>query len=584
LRSRQRVLLLLDNFESIWSPTDDELREASEVFLAQLAVLDEVTLLVTTRGNTLPENFTWANVDTAELDTLSSTAARLTFTDLSDLEPHVLESEPEANALTELLREVDFMPLAIKLLARLDDLPTRLLREWSEHYTALLEADRHDGTRRELSVEVSIKISLAHLTAESVDFRPRQLLSVMGQLPAGLFPGVSADLCSTMPNLDRAAQELLRHSLVYTGGLSELRMLSPVRHYVSTYLRMTGETLAVMDKIYINIACAHPLPDRSGIDGPAYDVEILNILSILAASLDRRCDKELVWAVLQIAVYCSYCHHPCLQLLRKLLPSLDDGGMEMARCQEAIALQVRMAGEPHLAIPLFERAADLFAKLQRKADEAIAMGLLSDCLSAVGRREEADQLIARAFHLLDESSELSHHKLVKRVRGESDIQAERRFREARAACLQIGDALPIYGLSDEILKIVEKRGDEVAYIEELKLAIAIGEKTWPGTSPLAMRKLQLAQKYINGDGENLDDAEDLIIEAYAALSQDNDHFGVAASTIALARLRMSQCRFTEAVELAEAATKLFQEHGDAGATAHCDEETNRMRKLAATQQ
>ena len=93
LRSRQRVFLVLDNFESIWSPTNQELREAAEIFLAQLAVLDEITIVVTTRGNLLPENFTWANVDTAELDTLSSTAARLTFTDLSYLEPHVLGSE-----------------------------------------------------------------------------------------------------------------------------------------------------------------------------------------------------------------------------------------------------------------------------------------------------------------------------------------------------------------------------------------------------------------------------------------------------------------------------------------------------------
>ena len=83
------------------------------------------------------------------------------------------------------------MPLAITLLARLDDLPSRLLRECSEHYTEVLEADRHDGTRRELSVEVSIKISLARLPPETVHVRPRQLLSVCGQLPAGLSPAFS---------------------------------------------------------------------------------------------------------------------------------------------------------------------------------------------------------------------------------------------------------------------------------------------------------------------------------------------------------------------------------------------------------
>jgi len=112
------------------------MREASEVFLAQLAVLDEVTILVTSRGNHLPENFSWANSRTAELDTLSSTVARQVFCDLTFLEPDVLAAEPENGALTQLLKEVDFVPRAITLLARLDDLPSRLLPEW--FYTSLI--------------------------------------------------------------------------------------------------------------------------------------------------------------------------------------------------------------------------------------------------------------------------------------------------------------------------------------------------------------------------------------------------------------------------------------------------------------
>lgn len=127
LRTRQRILIVLDNFEFIWSSTNDILREESEVVLAQLAVLDELTLIVTTRGNLLPEAFTWGNFSTTELDTLSSTAAPLTFNDLSCTRPGVLISEIEAHALTELLREVDFMPLAVTLLARLDVIPSRLL-------------------------------------------------------------------------------------------------------------------------------------------------------------------------------------------------------------------------------------------------------------------------------------------------------------------------------------------------------------------------------------------------------------------------------------------------------------------------
>jgi len=99
-----------------------------------------------------------------------------------------------------------------------------------------------------------------------------------------------------------------------------------------------------------------------------------------------------------------------------------------------------------------------------------------------------------------------------------------------------------------------------------------------------MDKCRLAQRYTLGDSDNFTDAEDLLVEAYATVSQHNDSLGVATVTYALAHLRMVQCRFTDAVELAEAATKLFQEHGNAGAAAYCDGETNKMRKLAAMQQ
>jgi len=91
------------------------------------------------------------------------------------------------------------------------------------------------------------------------------------------------------------------------------------------------------------------------------------------------------------------------------------------------------------------------------------------CLSTLGRSEEADQLRARAHILLGESSDLSHRNVTTRAQGESDTQAGQRFREARTALLQIGDIYAVAELSGEILKIVEKRGDKVAYIEELKL-------------------------------------------------------------------------------------------------------------------
>jgi len=249
IRSRQRSILVLDNFDTMWSALDDELRESSEALLTQLAALDQLTLVVTTRRNYIPESFNWENCDTAELESLSSAGARTLFTEWSALEPHILASEPEAEALTQLIYSANFMPLTVSLLARLNELPSRLLHEWLEHSTEVLDAERHDGTFLELGIEVAIRISLAHLPAETADFQPRQLLSVLARRPAGFSPGALDQLGTTVTNINSTVQALLIHSLAYYNELSELKMLGVVRDNALACLPMSSDMRSAMGKI-----------------------------------------------------------------------------------------------------------------------------------------------------------------------------------------------------------------------------------------------------------------------------------------------------------------------------------------------
>jgi len=554
VRSRQRVFLVLDNFETIWSPTDQVLRDEAEIFLAQLVVLDELTLLVTTRGNYLPSDFTWANVDTAELDTLSSTAARHTFEDLSYIEPDILGSEPESEALTKLLREVDFMPLAITLLARLDDLPSRLLREWSEHYTEVLEADRHDGTRRELSVEVSIKISLAHLPAESEDIQPRRLLSVLGQLPAGLFPAVSAKLCDTIFDVDVAAHKLLRHSLVFVSGQGELRMLSPVRHHIARAFPMLRETQSTVEKIYLAMASAHPQITRPGVDGPTYDDEIQNIVSILTAAVDRP-SADFVATVIDFAVYCGFRGHPCLLLLHRLLQRIGHSPTRTAQCFIGIALQHRAVEDIDMAIGFFERAVDILAGLRPRSPlEITAREMLACLLNDVGRHQEEDNQLSIVNQLMGESRSPSYQQMI--AQGQDVSAVEHYYRAARDACLQAGDDRGFFQTTERILHIVSERDGPEGHIKELELICALGGQSMSGCSLIAMHKLILARRYT--DCGKLDRAETLLIEAHAAFLENGERNGSNMATCAFAFLRLKQRCVPEAIELFQTAAELHR--------------------------
>ena len=567
LRLRQRTLLILDNFETIWSPTDQALRDDAEIFLAQLVVLDELTLLVTTRGNYLPSDFTWANVDTAELDTLSSTAARHTFEDLSYIEPDILGSEPESEALTKLLREVDFVPLAITLLARLDDLPSRLLREWSEHYTEILEADRHDSTRRELSVEVSIKISLAHLPAESDDTQPRRLLSVLGQLPAGLFPAVSAKLRLAIHNIDPASQDLLRHSLVYRGGWGELRLLSPVRHHVSRILPVSSTTQSTINHVYLEVAVAAPLDGRGNrTEWPGYDLEIPNIMSVFSTAVDHP-SADLSQSVTFFATYCTAHGHSCLSLLHKLLPRIQHEPESAARCLLAIAFQYRAIWELGPAIEALEQAGEICAEVDHRLFETIARKGLVDLCASSSRDHDADRHRVRFEQLTQESSGLSHLAAV--LPGEGAAAAEQRFKDSRLSCIQNGDTAGAIKWSEKIMHLVSERNDFEEYTAELEFVHAFGVQETSKSAILAVYKVRLALEYVAVN--RLDGAESLLIEAHASLLEHNDPNAFANLTRVFGLLRLKQHLLDDAIELTQAASRLFREVGDRETAEQCDQ-------------
>jgi len=559
LRAGPHNLLVLDNFESIWSPTDNVLREASEVFLAQLAVIDELTIIVTTRGKILPEGFTWSNADTTELDTLSSTAARQTFEDLTTIKPSILAAEPEHRALTALLKEVDFIPLAVTLLARLDDLPSRLLREWSEYFTEVLEADHHDGTRRELSVEVSIKISLAHLPRETAGISLRQLLSVCGQLLAGVFAEVLDHLRPSIPNLDEAAETLLRHSLVYAGGWNELRMLSPVRHYISHRLPMDNVTRSAVEAFYLSLNCRIPPRDRIAIDGLAIDREMPNTFSIIFSMLDRP-TNDLRNAVLHFAAYCSVRGHQQQAFLEKCLSSADNCPLWKAHLLYQIGVS-HCGNDYETAIGYFERAAELFAKLGDTHSEALTRLHITQ-LGGIDTSEKTQQVLSGAglSYLCD------IYALDKTL--PPDV-IEQRYRVARETCLQDEDYFHAAAASRQLAIMREQLGDSSGALQEYMTANTLAEQSCPNSGFLGAIKVNLAMMYIQQ--QDLVAAENLIIEAHAIFSfVDDDRISLARTLAVTSWLRLCQGRHDEAAAIMGEAVIKFRESGRGEAASLCD--------------
>ncbi|KAJ7616215.1 P-loop containing nucleoside triphosphate hydrolase protein [Mycena polygramma] len=145
-------LLILDNLETVWEPTQS--RKEIEAFLALLSDVNHLALLITMRGAERPTKVQWTRPFLQPLQPLAQNAARQTFFDIAD----DWHSPAEVDKVLSL---TDNMPLAISLLASLADVEgcPRVLSQWEEEKTAMIS----DGYDRKSNLDLSISLSLSSL-------------------------------------------------------------------------------------------------------------------------------------------------------------------------------------------------------------------------------------------------------------------------------------------------------------------------------------------------------------------------------------------------------------------------------------
>jgi len=230
LMSFKRFMIVLDGLELIWNSDDSKEVIELERLLDLLSDIEQVVLIATVRGRAIPQNVRWKNRLDDPLNPLSSADACSTFLEQAELKKAT--EIDEILHLEKLVEQIDGHPQAVMLLARLRDLPSRLLREWTEYdqwRTDIIEADQHDGTAPELSMSVSIMLSIKRLPKN--DWRPLELLRRCQESSDGLTEIQQEELRASIPRFDRQRRLLGRGGLVQQGDAGELTLLSPIRHF-----------------------------------------------------------------------------------------------------------------------------------------------------------------------------------------------------------------------------------------------------------------------------------------------------------------------------------------------------------------
>ncbi|KAF7291403.1 NB-ARC domain-containing protein [Mycena indigotica] len=240
LKEGERCIIVLDNLETVWDSDSAGETDNVEDFLAQLAEVEHVGLVVTMRGAERPGKIKWTRPFLPVLEPLTAEATRELFMDIAEAP----DLEVDNTALDELLLLSDNLPLAASLLASAASIEgyaatlTRWRRRGNNSNTVFSEAEDH--RHKNASLDISIHLSLSSPRMRSAPYAC-DLLSTLSLLPDGIS---AEELYATgihIVDLGHHVTTLLRLSLIYietvpsAGGnysSQRIKTLAPIREYI----------------------------------------------------------------------------------------------------------------------------------------------------------------------------------------------------------------------------------------------------------------------------------------------------------------------------------------------------------------
>ncbi|KAF7972920.1 hypothetical protein HWV62_16572 [Athelia sp. TMB] len=612
LKAAAPTLLLLDNFESVWEAEADH--AAVRDLLRKLVDGPATALVVTMRTASPPPGIRWTIAH--NLSPLSPSPARdvflainTAFTDVSDDDNAVLD---------ELLKELDYVPLAIHLLAQisLGLSAAFVLKQWREQRTSLLSLDPSTQDKLE-SIDVSIALSVTSL---DVTRNPQaiQLLGMLCLLPDGLLHYEERLAIITRTFLTSMSDFFLlrKLALVYTSG-SKLGVLSPIRHFILAHHPPDTQHAQCIYGIFWKLVDTYALV-KYGSDFhdviKALGPEAGNIASLV----EHAAQHDPADRTLEVAINMSwhlYRTQPSTNLLHKvsqLVPGAapatqarywrisgdiaamqsryPDATRSLAQAQNRFAalgdeLQaadcayglgevLRMQDRFGEASALFAEARTHYRALGEHTGVARCLARLGDVLYLQGRYPDASAMLTEARAEFDGIGDrlgatqclmsLGNIMLMQARYAEAAAM----LREARVDYLDIGHRLGVAQCLRSLGNILRMQG---RYLEASDaLNEARGEFLKIGSSLGAAQCLRSLGDTLRDQGNNTE-ASSALTEARVLFLEIGDRLGEARCLRSLGRILVAQGSRAEGVASLRRARDLFLEIGLESDAAKCSE-------------
>ncbi|KAG8918315.1 hypothetical protein FRC02_002461, partial [Tulasnella sp. 418] len=388
--SKKFHLLLLDNFETPWDIPGQQ-SEVADI-LSYLASIPSVSLIITMRAGQPPAagSVEWTRPRLPPLPQLEIGPANEAFL-------RIAPDSADDSGLETLLKELDCVPLAVTLMARLADAgehPSDLLIQWRSAKTKLL--DQAQGDRRN-SIEVSIKLSLE---SRSVKANPDaiNLLSVLAALPAGMSLSRIEDICPSIPDWRAALRILRAAALIYDSpDKTTIQLLSPIRSYILLHHPLQSATLSCLRSAYFKLAKkgdsdpgdAEFIKNSKELEGERVNMETILLDSLTKGTGDDESNFQIIDAAYCYSTY-LYWIQPHRDILEKAvnLARNSDSNL-LPRCLKLLGSMLYDQGKDEEAITTLSEAKSEFLKRGDGWWAHSCAEWIGESLRCLSRHEEA---------------------------------------------------------------------------------------------------------------------------------------------------------------------------------------------------
>jgi len=389
--SSKKMLIILDNAESILDPQG---RYAQKVYTVvdELSGFSNICVCITSRISTILPSFNLLDVSTLLMD-----AARDTFCS-------IYKSNDRSNLVDSILKQLDFHPLSITLLAKVAHQNkwdvSRLAREWERRRTSMLQTDHNT------SLAAKIELSLTSPLFRELGPDARGLLEVIAFFPQGVNGNNLEWLFPMISNRTDIFEKFCTLSLAYWSN-GFITMLAPFRDYLSPKDPKSSPLLCTTKEQYFTRMSININPNKPNfIESQWITSEDVNVEHLLDVFTAIGADSKSVWRACTCFIQHLVWHKKRLVTLGPKIEGLPDNHSSKPECLFELSRLLSSVGNQTECKRLLTQALALERKRGNLRQVTRILRHLSDANRLMGIPEEGIQRAGEALEILERTGDV----------------------------------------------------------------------------------------------------------------------------------------------------------------------------------